>query len=143
MSLKEGVDSLADEDFTSESEGDDSTTEYRSLCQYSGQLLHVFQRHREKIVFCLLSEHIISDRLLSDMQAEHRGNRCSDEEAEKLLNVVKSVIQADPGKFEAFLEILTHHVPAMAEKLHVHVPYGYGKHLSMLCQPTAPERQCQ
>ena len=78
------------------------------------------------------------------MQAEQRGNRCSDEDrAEKLLNVVKSVIQADSGKFEAFLEILTHHVPAMAEKLHVHVPYGYGKHLSMLCQPTAPERQCQ
>ena len=50
VSWKEGVDSLADEDFTSESEGDDPTTEYLSLCQYSGQLLHVFQRHREKIV---------------------------------------------------------------------------------------------
>ena len=42
-----------------------------------------------------------------------------------------SVVQADPGKFKALQEILTHHVPAMAEKLHVHVSCQCLQHLGL------------
>ena len=61
---------LAEEDFTSESEDDDPTTEYLLLCQLSDQLLRVIQRHHEKIVDGLVSTHIVSARLLSDITGE-------------------------------------------------------------------------
>ena len=96
--------------------------EYQSLCQYSSELSFAIRHDPETFAEDLLSAHIISDRVLSDIQKHrHRyGFPYSDhssDKAKKLLDVVKNVIQADPGKFEALLKVVNQHSPSVALKL--------------------------
>ena len=119
------VDFDEDSDSSEDEEPEDSA-EYQSFCQHSGQLFFLIRRNPEKFAEDLFSAHIVSDRVLSDIRRKRRRaiagiiNMYSDKKAKKLLNVVKKLIQADPGKFEALLTVMSqcsHSMATMAEKL--------------------------
>ena len=103
--------------------------EYQSLCQHSSELSFAIRHNPEKFAEDLLSAHIISDRVLSDIRKHKRAKRevgwyprypypdHSSDKAKKLVDVVKNVIQADPGKFESLLKVVSQHSPSVAMKL--------------------------
>ena len=107
----------AEEDSDEEKE----SPEYKSFCQHRNQLLHVIS-NPENFAKQLFSAHIISGRVLSGIQkrrqAKHRVSSFFDKK--KLLKIVKNLIQADSGKFEALLEVMSQNSPSvatMADKL--------------------------
>ena len=119
------TDDFDEDSDSSEDEEPEEGAEYQSFCQHSSQLFFLIRRNPEKFAEGLFSAHIISDRVLSDIRKRRRAiagiiNMYSDKKAKRLLNVVKKLIQADPGKFEALLKVMSkysHSMATMAEKL--------------------------
>ena len=107
-----------DSDDSDDSDEEEESPEYQSLCQHSSQLLRVIS-NPENFAKRLFSAHIISGRVLSDIQkrrwARRRVSGSSDKRTKKLLKIVKNLIQADPGKFESLLEVMSEYSLAMAE----------------------------
>ena len=104
-----------------DSDEEKESPEYKSFCQHRNQLLHVIS-NPENFAKQLFSAHIISGRVLSGIQKRRRAKHqvSSFFDKKKLLKIVKNVIQADPGKFEALLEVMSQNSPSvatMADKL--------------------------
>jgi len=103
--------------------GDSSSgdVEYQSFDLHRGQLLHLIGQDPENFANDLLSTHVISEQVLSDIRkcrrGKHRFISYSDEQARKLLEVIKNVIKADPGKFGDFLEVVSKYSPSLAKEL--------------------------
>lgn len=97
----------------------EESMEYQSLCTHYSKLL-LIQCNPEKFAVDIFSEHIISARILSDIQncgqEEQRSIKCS-KQTRKLLQVVKNVVRADPGKFGDFVEVVRRYSPPLAKEL--------------------------
>ena len=89
--------------------------------RHRGQLLRLIEHDPENFADDLLSVHVISEQVLSDIRkcrrGKHRFISYPDEQARKLLEVVKNVIQADPRKFGDFLEVVNKYSPSLAKEL--------------------------
>ena len=74
----------------------------------------------EKFSEALFSALIISERLLNDIlkptRAKLTANNYSDEMSRKLSEVVEKVVQADPGKMGAILEVVSKFSPEELEQ---------------------------
>ena len=94
--------------------------ESKSFDLYSSQLVRLFGHDPENFANDLVSAHIISEQVPSDIRKCRRAKSFtsySDEQAKKLFKVVKNVIQADPGKFGDFVEVVSQYSPSLAEEL--------------------------
>lgn len=104
-SSEELVENWQDSNDEEDSDDEEESPEYQSFCQHSSQLLHVIS-NPQNFAKRLFSAHIISDRVLSDIQKRRRAKHGINKKR-KLLKTVKNLIQADPGKFEALLKVMS------------------------------------
>ena len=85
---------------------------WSSDCQHLSQLIAFCP---EKLSVALCSAGVISERALNDILklrgGELTANNYSNEMSRKLSEVVKKVLQADPGKMKAILEVVSKFSP--------------------------------
>ena len=114
-----------------DSDDEEESQEYQSFCQHSSQLLRVIS-NPENFAKRLFSAHIISDRVLSDIQKLRRARHGINKKTKKLLKIVKGLIQADPGKFEALLEVMSQYSSSRLAAMAVKMKRNCGR-LSFYC----------
>ena len=95
-------------------------------------LRQVIKNCPEKFSEALCSARVISERLRNDILQLRGGeltvNNYSDEMSRKLSEVVEKVVQADPGKMKAILEVVSKFSPEELEQS------GGRLHLLIICE---------